>query len=173
MNKVDPHLVQTFRELVTGKAAWPLFLFGDVGTGKSRAALCLCDCVRSSSYYTLDEICDAEMGRDFEQKVRIWRAIGTCPTMVNALVVLDELGERQTVGDLQTTVLKKCLDLREQAADRVAIYISNVAPDALARLYGDRIASRLLCGTLARLSGADRRQVDADADVVPMRKDSA
>jgi hypothetical protein len=39
----------------------------------------------------------------------------------------------------------------------VAIYISNLEPEAIARVYDDRIASRLLCGTWYKLDGEDRR----------------
>src|SRR5436309_2297801 len=43
MSAIAPGLRDAIRELVSGEAPWPLFLHGDVGAGKSCAALCVLD----------------------------------------------------------------------------------------------------------------------------------
>jgi chromosomal replication initiation ATPase DnaA len=37
------------------------------------------------------------------------------------------------------------------------VYISNATPDEIARLFDDRIASRLVAGTAFEVAGPDRR----------------
>ena len=79
------------------------------------------------------------------------------PAGTSPLVVLDEVGARQKVGDLQYSTIKNFADVRELDHGRVAIYISNLAPEAIGRVYDDRIASRMLCGRWFSLGGTDRR----------------
>ena len=73
------------------------------------------------------------------------------------LAVLDELGQRATVGDLHYSAVKKFADARELHAGRVAVYISNLGPKGFAALYDDRISSRVLCGSRYELKGRNRR----------------
>ena len=152
MASVPKDLVVTFRLLATAQLPWPLFLHGDVGTGKTLAALCLADFATTSRYWTLDTLCDKVM--DPETKTQeMWRQI-----QEKELTILDELGERSKVGDLLYTTVKKHLDLREQHAGRVGIYISNLTPDQLVQMFDKRIVSRLTAGTVLELSGDDRRK---------------
>jgi chromosomal replication initiation ATPase DnaA len=153
MGRVDDGLVAMFRSLVAGKAPWPLYLHGLVGTGKTRAALCLCDFADSAVYFTVDSLADMVMAKSAADAETQWEKIRT-----KALVVLDEIGEREAVGDLQATTFKKFLDSREWHAGRVAVYVSNLSPDDLPKLYDDRIISRLLSGTVHELRGPDRRR---------------
>ena len=180
MAQVEASLRDVFKRLVKGESRWPLFLHGGVGTGKTRAALALCDVVQESeqptfsadtgvrydhspAYFTFEEICTAVMQDDVPK----WRAVEHA-----ILLAIDELGARANVGDLQRTTLQRILDEREERRNRVAVYISNLTPNQLAQLYDDRIMSRLTCGTVFKLVGADRRQVD-DAEVLPLRKETA
>ena len=61
MSQVDPRLVAVFRKLIAGEAAWPLFVHGDVGTGKTLAALSLADFATTASYWTVESPCDCIM----------------------------------------------------------------------------------------------------------------
>ncbi len=139
-----------FVALVNGEAQWPLFLHGNTGRGKTCAALALCDWAVHSIYRTVDDLCDSIMDRSKPASPWDWL---TNPD----LAVLDELGARENVGDLHYSAVKRFTDWREMKSRRVAIYISNHGPDAIEKLYDDRIASRILCGTWFELGGDDRR----------------
>lgn len=148
MMQVSPHLVETFRNLVCGKAKWPLYLFGAAGSGKTMAAMSLCDFVKGSYYTTVEILMDDVMSGD-----------GDCwPEIRNAgLAVLDELGCRIKTTDLEYSSVKRFCDAREMYARRVAIYVSNVEPDVIASQYDARIADRVLCGTVVKLNDKSRR----------------
>ncbi len=152
-DRIDEKLVELFRRLVTGKAAWPIYLYGPVGSGKTRAALCLCDIADTAVYATVEGMASFTMRNDADTVEGEWERIEG-----KSLAILDELGERERVGDLHYTTVKRFADCREAHADRIAIYISNLEPGALATVYDDRIASRLLAGTAFELSGEDRRR---------------
>ena len=64
---------------------------------------------------------------------------------------------RGVAGELEYNAVRRFADSREQMADRRAIYISNVSADDIRKIYDDRVASRILCGTWFELSGEDRR----------------
>ena len=151
MGLVDKSLVEVFRGLTTGKAPWPLFLWGPAGSGKTRACLSLCDHIQGSRYVTVREACDAVMSSGF----RRWE----CDQEDSLpLFVLDELGTRLKAGDLEYSTIMEIFDSRERRWQNVAIYVSNLAPRDLAIQYDDRIASRVLSGTVFWLDDVDRRQ---------------
>jgi hypothetical protein len=145
---VDPKLIELFHSLVTGRAKWPLFLYGPAGGGKTAAALALCDLVPTATYATVEDLADATMCQDSD----LWYRAA-----VKHLAVLDELGARERVGDLHYNAVKRFADLREMHCGRVAIYISNVKPEHIQDIYDDRVASRVLAGTWFELAGRDRR----------------
>lgn len=148
LSLVKPGLLDVLRGLVIGEIRWPLFVYGEAGAGKTRAALSLCDHVPSAYYLTAEQICTEILDRrDFVT----WRYLRDY-----SLVVVDELGTRQNPGDLEYTAVKRVADERE---DRATIYISNVGPDELPKAYDDRIASRVLCGTVFHLVDGDRRRI--------------
>ena len=61
-------------------------------------------------------------------------------------------------GELVLAELLGSTRRADDLAGRVAsIYISNLSPQQLHTAFDDRIASRLLCGTLHELDGNDRR----------------
>jgi hypothetical protein len=161
---VDPQLAETFAALCAGQRPWPMFLYGDVGTGKTLAALSFLDVAHGSRYATLESACDDNMaGRAWwreerdDERTMPFSNVPEIPEGFHTPIVLDELGERSKVGDLAYTTLKGILDWREFHHSRVAIYISNLAPSALAELFDSRIVSRLTCGTVYKLAGKDRR----------------
>lgn len=138
---------------------WPLTLVGDVGTGKTCAALCLLDrCSGGRRFYTVVKLCeeliDVQAGRrEYSEQpdtlARWWARWSEV-----SCTVLDELGARERVSDFQYESVKRAIDERE---NKPAIFISNLTVDGLERVYDDRIASRLAGGTTIEFAGGDRR----------------
>ncbi len=155
MKLVTPALVEVFRSLTTAKAPWPLYLWGPAGAGKTRACLALCDFVGGSRYFTVQEACDAKMRQATSMP---WDSYGVFSSEWPALVVMDELGVRTKIGDLEYSVITEVWESRERHGKGVAVYVSNLSPQELADAYDDRIASRVLAGTVFKLDGEDRRQ---------------
>jgi DNA replication protein DnaC len=149
MSRVDPSLVDTFRALVCGELPWPLFLFGPVGSGKTHAALSLCDFVDKSHYTTVEVLMNDVMDNDCDPWIDVRSA---------DVAVLDEIGCRVKVTDLEYSSAKRFCDEREMYGYRVAVFVSNVKPQDVSSLYDSRIADRMLCGTTFRLDSKSRRQ---------------
>lgn len=159
---MPPKLKRQLRRLVEGREPWPLFLFGIAGTGKTCAALCLLDCIEGTnrnSYLEASELATRLVscmrgewtnpagypGRESSE----WALIEQ-----SSVAVLDELGARNNVSDHHYETVKKHLDTR---AGRPAIYIANLGPAAITKIYDDRVSSRLCAGTVFELDGEDRR----------------
>ncbi len=163
---IPSRLWQTIERLAAGVNPWPLFLFGDVGAGKTFAGRWLSEAVdwlpqdesgpkwtwhigtSPGVYFTVEGLVD-EIVRS---KQLPWRLVECAE-----LAVLDELGTRQTVSDLHYQAVLRFTSLRDERPGRAAVYISNAEPDAFGRLYDERIASRVLSGTVFKLAGNDRR----------------
>lgn len=152
MDQVPDALQGVLRALAAGTARWPLYLHGGVGTGKTRAALCLCDYARSAAFYSHEQICGITMRGADDAKSILRQQLCRC-----ALFIVDEIGERTEAGDLLHTTLKGILDDRESHQRRRGIFISNVSPDGIRQLFDRRVTSRLLSGTVFELRGRDRR----------------
>ncbi len=148
MDAVEPTLVELFRKLAVGKQAWPLYLHGAVGTGKTAAALCLADMAETAGYWHVESLCDQVMGSGGD----VWQTVEE-----KNLAILDELGTRERVTDLHYSSVKRFVDCRDLQGNKPAIYISNLDPKALADVYDARITSRVLRGTWFELAGEDRR----------------
>lgn len=71
-----------------------------------------------------------------------------------ALCILDELGTRGNVTDHAYSALKRAIDDR---CNRPLVLISNASIGDLARMYDDRIASRIAGGTVVTFEGDDLR----------------
>jgi hypothetical protein len=168
MSLVNLGLVELFRKLATGKAPWPLYLHGPAGVGKTRAVLCLCDFVKYAAYATLAECCDIRMAHGPEP----WQ--GGLLGEVLDLFVLDEIGLRLKAGDLEFGIITDVWEHRERYGAGVGVYVSNLTPADLHKLYDDRVCSRLLCGTVFKLDGQDRRlqrKHDGPPVVLPERRE--
>lgn len=70
------------------------------------------------------------------------------------LLVLDELGLRDTVSDAHYESVYRAVELR---MGRPFVVISNHPLERLEKIYDARTVSRLGAGTLVEVSGADRR----------------
>lgn len=151
----------SIRSLVSGSAAWPLFLHGPAGTGKSCAALCLLD-YAGGLYWTTPGLCDlltrCQQGREEWYREgsggkihpeQFWVSVSKA-----SLCVLDELGAREKVSDHHYECVKRVLDERE---GRPLCVVSNLDPERLTVLYDDRIVSRLVAGAVVKVAGDDRR----------------
>lgn len=162
LDLIPDALRAALRELVGGKAQWPLLCWGPPGTGKTRSGLAVLDCCASGLYWEVPRLCDAliDAGKDrYEVKTQdgfrkrypghLWGGISDA-----AILVLDEIGARDRVSDFHYETVKRAIDERES---KPAIYLSNLGPEALERIYDDRIASRLSAGTVIELAGDDRR----------------
>lgn len=70
-----------------------------------------------------------------------------------ALVVVDELALREpTPPQFEAT-----WELINARSGKPTIITSNLAPDALVRIYDDRTVSRICGGTIVEMNGPDRR----------------
>lgn len=142
---VHPPLRTRLDDLATGRRRWPLYLWGHVGRGKTRAVWAFCDRVHFARYWTV---------RDLMSRMQM----GTAPWDWLAspqLAVLDELGVRDVPLQFEYDAVKAFADWRE---DQPTIYISNLAPDMMNDVYDRRIESRVTCGSECELTGPDRRK---------------
>jgi DNA replication protein DnaC len=133
-------------------------LTGEAGTGKTCAALCVLDHVQARRYWTMPALCEEliavqngekEYGMQPDTLRRWW---GRYPSL--DCVVVDELGSRERVSDFHYEVLQRAIDLRYA---KPTIFISNLRVSDLAKVYDDRIASRLAGGTIIQFPPGDRR----------------
>jgi DNA replication protein DnaC len=137
-------------------------LLGAVGAGKTCAALALCDHVYRSMYESFAGHCDllrmAQEGKlewysngqgGKTTAPQVWKGYRDAP-----LVVLDEIGSREKVSDFQYSCLYDMLENREC---KPLILISNLSLEELARVFDERIVSRIIAGTPIFVEGADMR----------------
>lgn len=110
-------------------------------------------------YFTADGLAEASLhaakgqlqtpeGRPYSE-LALWRELHD-----TTLVVLDEVAARERVSDWHYSRVKRLLDERE---GRPLIVLSNMGLAQVARLYDDRLASRLAGGEFLVLEGRDRR----------------
>lgn len=169
ISAVDEVVKRTLRDLVSGKRDWPLFLWGPPGTGKTCAALALCDFLRDSQqqFATIADLTARVMDSWKSEHKFDWSAFGPYREKLNDLapmsppkrtgawlVVLDELGARTNVTDTHYECVQRVLDMREGWP---LILISNKDIAGIGSIYDARIASRCEAGTVLELKGRDRR----------------
>jgi DNA replication protein DnaC len=155
LRSVVPKLLATFNSLALGELPWPLVVYGPAGTGKTCAALALADIADTAAYIEADDWASTTIQRPTEVEAELAHLCG------KELLIVDELACREKVGDLHYLSLKRLIDARSRSANVATIYISNLEPQALIKVYDGRIYSRLTCGTVFNLSGPDRRKVQA------------
>ncbi len=55
-SEIEPNLQRTIHDLCEGRLKWPLFLYGDVGSGKTCAALCLVDRIANAEFWPITDL---------------------------------------------------------------------------------------------------------------------
>lgn len=156
---IPDELLGPMRDVMYGRAPWPLVLIGPAGVGKTCAALCLSDHTYGPRRYTTaDELphdcIAAGNGELWEAGERI-----TVPRLRERwkraeLAILDEVGLRSEVSDWHFVCSKSWIDYRE---GRPLVVIANRTLAEIERIYDDRFASRLAGGTVVHYDGKDRR----------------
>lgn len=158
-------LLSLFRELQNGTLPWPLFLFGRQGRGKSCAIGCLGN--HFGGWYTkwvdfYDLLNDAKFRRLQRPSTGYpWTSYEVWQDWTKSrLTMLDDLGTGRLDRKDEYDWMQRATDLR---TFKPAVYISNLGPDELKAVYDDRIVSRIVRGTVAELTGPDRRIIKEPA----------
>jgi hypothetical protein len=182
IGRVDPGLRAVIRQLVTGEAAWPLFLTGQPGRGKSAAALLMADYVQGSAYYRFTRLLKAfEWARTHDDRgnrggvvVKRYRPLSTAADESRLKLAEEVLNERQfwtyltaaplvVVDDLATRggytepQYDQFYDLLEERKRKPTVVVSNLSLADLLKIFDERIVSRLARGTMFTLTGRDQR----------------
>lgn len=170
--RIPGHVRQAISECAAGASPWPLLLYGPVGTGKTCAAICVCDAVVGSfAFYGANDLAVlifqatyAGLHRDdgvSRRAPRVYPHEIWSGWEMATVAVLDDLGtaERKNVGHTHYETVKKAIESRDGAP---LILTANVTPGELATIYDDRVASRAASGTVVRVDGHDRR-IENDA----------
>lgn len=156
---VDPECAATMRAVIRGEKPWPLFLYGDVGSGKTCAALVVADWAGEAAYVEVPALCRMLIAADKGEPSDDGDVIHAGNLRRNwkraNVAILDELGSREKVSDFAYETVKWAIDERVNNGLPL-ILISNCDGAAIAKLYDDRIASRAASGTIVRFTG-DRR----------------
>ena len=159
--KVDPKVKRT---ILKPLGSWPLLFWGPGGTGKSSVAALLfmaADCPGWRPYWlnaadTIRGITSAwgtgeakfggyagEMPAD-----RMLEFIGRA-----GFLVLDDIGTRAATAPQQDAAYAiVCARM-----GKPTVYTSNLDPEGLAKVYDDRVVSRLCAGRVVEFTGKDRR----------------
>lgn len=154
---VDSRLRDVIRDVVNARRPWPLYLYGEVGSGKTCAALAMVDQF-GGWYIKLADMCDlliaANKGHLAWSSGHQWTVVDVWEIWGGAhLCVLDEVAARGAPSDFYRDTFQRCLDSRE---NKPLVVVGNCDLDTLSRVIDDRCASRLAFGTLVGLKG-DRR----------------
>lgn len=148
-----------------GELRWPLFIWGRPGVGKSFASALLYqrwDARQRVAWWRLTDfqarIAECRKnghavamveGRPIERTEEMWfRILGQ-----QDMVVFDDVGIREPTD----TGFEVLFMVAEHRRMKPTVYTSNVAPAALQKVYDERVASRMLAGTVLEMTGADRR----------------
>ena len=159
---VLPRIGIAFRGCREGKFPWPLLLSGAVGIGKTRACLCFHDwfggrydelatyadefaCVRRGEFRDLRWI---HVPKVFERDwIKMMRA--------ERLLIVDDIGRRARESDHVVDTLIRLLICRE--GGHPMVLVTNLTPEEIQANYDDRIASRMVAGTVVNIESVDQR----------------
>ena len=182
LNLIRPSLLGVLRGLIEGRERWPLYLWSSSpGTGKTSAALSILDhcglgwdkpVVDSEDCHDvlcgfIDIVSFPRVLRQVERKqVRMMDSgnLLTEPELWNQInnrkvLVIDDIrkptAKEASLGDDSYTAMKRMLDSR---VGRPLIVTGNLNPgDELQQVWDDRLADRILCGTVVEVDGESRR----------------
>ena len=142
-------MVQRLCKLPVEQSEWPLYIHGRPGTGKTcLAALLYSAFLRQPIWRRADEML-IEIGTSRSDGYAVLKE----KLRKSPCVFLDDLGVRPPTEAMTQALF----DLMELRARKPLVIISNHTPDALAKIYDERIVSRITAGTTLEIAGADRR----------------
>jgi DNA replication protein DnaC len=142
-------MLRRLNNLPHDQSEWPLYMYGRPGTGKTcLAALIYAAYKRQPLWRRADELL-IEIGTSRAD------GYGSLKTKLEGspCVFLDDLGVRPPTEAMTQALF----DLMELRARRPLVIVSNHTPDALAKIYDERIVSRITAGTTLEIVGQDRR----------------
>lgn len=164
VNEVNPEAWKTICGAIV-ENRWPIYLFGEVGRGKSCAMRCVFDRWRGwklwyeASSIVSDVIQCRSNGKGFvvrttpEHSWDEWEPTILRKIQDATLVCIDDVGLREP-SNAAYEVFYAMVNSR---LGKPTIYTGNLNPTQLANTYDKRIASRLLRSTVIELTGPDRR----------------
>lgn len=139
-----------------GKTNWPLVLAGSIGCGKTCAALAISDYVAMPMMIetedSLQKLLSAAIAKSHE-RYRCERDVWDAWANAN-LVILDDLGARRETN-ASNDLVYDAINYREF---KPLIITTNLTPAEIEKKYGDRIASRIECGTVVEAFDLEDRR---------------
>lgn len=164
---VPANVRDTFKSCCAAESPWPLLVWGDVGTGKTRFGLIVNDFYSGSFMDFADLMAEYAALRRSEldsedsvvvltPNVRKVRETEWIESLAGPRVfVVDDIARRgDTQSETSRELLSRFLDRREGMP---TVLISNLGPMDLATAYDDRVGSRMCCGSVVKVAGADMR----------------
>lgn len=148
--RIKPSLLDRLRNAAAGGERWPLYIYGDTGTGKTYAVIWLLNQVPTSAYLSNDTLREEA----YRPESLVWHIARDW-----TLVAVDEVGTVSEAEDKykwsrERDAVKRLADIRDGMP---TIWLSNKPATDIAGLYGPRIHSRICSGTVLHLDGPDRR----------------
>ena len=141
--------VQQMLRAVQREAAWPLYIYGNPGSGKTCIAALIYEAfTRRPMWSRADDFLLEYVDRGDGRKALQSKVEGT------PCLFLDDLGVRPPTPPM----LQAIFDVLEMRKGRPVVIVSNHDLRKLSEIYDERIVSRLSAGTVLEIRGQDRRR---------------
>jgi len=141
--------VRQMLRAVQREAAWPLYIYGNPGSGKTCIAALIYEAfTRRPMWSRADDFLLEYVDRGEGRRALQSKVDGT------PCLFLDDLGVRPPTPPM----LQAIFDVLEMRKGRPVVIVSNHDLRKLSELYDERIVSRLSAGTVLEIRGADRRK---------------
>jgi len=141
--------VRQMLRAVQREAAWPLYIYGNPGSGKTCIAALIYEAfTRRPMWSRADDFLLEYVDRGDGRKALQAKVEGT------PCLFLDDLGVRPPTPPM----LQAIFDVLEMRKGRPVVIVSNHDLRKLSEIYDERIVSRLSAGTVLEIRGQDRRK---------------
>ena len=141
--------VQQMLRAVQRESAWPLYIYGNPGSGKTCIAALIYEAfTRRPVWSRADDFLLEYVDRGDGRKALQAKVEGT------PCLFLDDLGVRPPTPPM----LQAIFDVLEMRKGRPVVIVSNHDLRKLSEIYDERIVSRLSAGTVLEIRGQDRRK---------------
>ena len=141
--------VRQMLRAVQREAAWPLYIYGNPGSGKTCIAALIYEAfTRRPMWSRADDFLLECVDRGDGRKALQAKVDGT------PCLFLDDLGVRPPTPPM----LQAIFDVLELRKGRPVVIVSNHDLRKLSEIYDERIVSRLSAGTVLEIRGQDRRR---------------